>query len=75
MTQLCTKTQALVADALGLASSEITAQTGLATTAQWDSLAHMRIVLGVEESLGRQLGPDEIVSIMTAEDVAVLLAA
>lgn len=73
MTQLSQTCQTLVADALSLPHSDVTAQTGLATHPAWDSLAHMRIVLSVEEALGRQLTPDEIVSIMTAQDVAVLL--
>lgn len=73
MTQLTSTCQTIVADALSLPQSDVTPETGLATHAAWDSLAHMRIVLSVEETLGRQLTPDEIVSIMTAQDVAILL--
>jgi acyl carrier protein len=36
----------------------------------WDSLAHLRLVLGIEQRLGRQLDPDEAVRIETLADIA-----
>jgi acyl carrier protein len=38
----------------------------------WDSLAHLRLVLGIEQRLGRQLDPDEAVRIETLADIAQL---
>jgi acyl carrier protein len=53
-------TATLIADALGLEPSEINEGTGLETSASWDSLAHFRIILAIEETLGRPLSPAEI---------------
>jgi acyl carrier protein len=41
---------------------------------RWDSLAHLRLVLGIEAQIGRQLDPDESVRIETLPDIATLLA-
>jgi len=38
--------------------SEVDASTALGTTLQWDSLAHMRLILALEERLGRRLDPE-----------------
>ncbi len=42
-------------------------------TERWDSLAHMRIILGLEERLDRQLTADEVVEIATLNDVERIL--
>lgn len=66
-------TQTILADALGLDASAIGPDTALGATAEWTSLAHLRLVLAVEEHLGRQLKPDEIVSLFSFEDVRALV--
>jgi acyl carrier protein len=40
---------------------------------RWDSLAHLRLVLGIEAQIGRQLDPDETVRIETLADITTLL--
>lgn len=40
----------------------------------WDSLSHMRLVLEIEEVLGRPLAAEEIVSILSVQSVATILA-
>jgi acyl carrier protein len=40
---------------------------------RWDSLAHLRLILALEEMIGRKLDPDEAVEIESLEDVATLL--
>jgi acyl carrier protein len=40
---------------------------------RWDSLAHLRLVLAIEEQIGRQLDPDESVRIESLADIAALL--
>ena len=64
---------ALLADALGIDRSAVDAATALGTTPQWDSLAHMRLILSIEERLGRRLDPESIVAISGIEDVVALL--
>lgn len=39
----------------------------------WDSLAHMRLVLALEEVLGHQLSPVQIVSLAGLADIQALL--
>lgn len=41
---------------------------------RWDSLAHLRLVLAIEEQIGRELDPDESIRIETLADIATLLA-
>ncbi len=40
---------------------------------RWDSLAHLRLILALEEMIGRRLDPDEAVEIESLQDVAALL--
>jgi acyl carrier protein len=40
---------------------------------RWDSLAHLRLVLGIEEQIGRLLDPNESVQIESLADVAALI--
>jgi acyl carrier protein len=41
----------------------------------WDSIAHLRLILSLEEALGRQLDPDEAVEIESLSDIAALVDA
>ena len=65
----------LLAQALSVTSAEISASTALGVTAQWDSLAHMRLVLALEAHLGKKLGPTEIVGLSCFVDVEALVGA
>lgn len=67
------KATALLAEALMLKPTEINNKTALGQTPQWDSLAHMRLILAVEEELGHLLSPQDIVSIGSFDDVCTLL--
>ena len=59
----------ILATALHLKPAEIHEKTALGMSPQWDSLAHMRLILGLEERLGRQLDPSAILDISTLADV------
>lgn len=41
----------------------------------WNSLAHMRLIMAMEEKLGKELGGDVIVEIGNLQDVANFLTA
>ena len=69
------RTRDLLAEALGLPASAIQTNTAVFTTPEWTSLAHMRIVLALEEVTGQPLGPEAIVSIGSFTDVEAILAA
>lgn len=64
----------LVADALERPIEEIGSIGTLEDVPGWDSLGHMRIVLGLEDKLNRPLGAPEIVSIRSIADISALLA-
>ncbi|MEL6685922.1 MAG: acyl carrier protein [Pseudomonadota bacterium] len=66
-------TVTIIAAALNLAPEAVTPATSLATTTEWDSLAHFRLVLAIEEQMGRQLDPLEIATLLDFDAVAALL--
>ena len=63
----------LLAGALDVPPDTIGPQTRLGVVPQWDSLAHMRLVLAIEDLLGRQLAPHEILSIDGLDTVAAIV--
>lgn len=63
----------LIADALNISRESVTAQTSLMTSPEWDSLAHFRIVLALENRLGRALDPLEITTLVDLASVARVL--
>ena len=63
----------IIAKALGVSEESITAETNLVTTTEWDSLAHFRIVLSLEERLGRALDPAEIITLVDFASIKALL--
>lgn len=65
---------AILAQALTIDASTIGPDTTLMLCPQWDSLAHMRIILALESSIGQTLTPDAILSIEGLDDVATILA-
>jgi acyl carrier protein len=71
---LSEKTIEVLAGAMSLEPSDITQDTALGVTAAWDSLAHMRLILAIEAILGRNLGPDMIVTLTSAQEVETILS-
>ncbi|PJI92583.1 acyl carrier protein [Yoonia maricola] len=69
------ETFALVAEALNISPDKVTVDTSLMTTSEWDSLAHFRMVLAVEERLGRPLDPMEITTLVDVTSVARIIEA
>jgi acyl carrier protein len=63
----------LLARALGLSVSEMPEQPLLDTTNEWDSLAHMRLVMELERELDRQLSADEILFLDSLDAVEKVL--
>jgi acyl carrier protein len=64
----------LLAEAANCDSVMIPNDVRIGTFERWDSLAHLRLVLAIEEQIGRLLDPDEAVRIESLADVAALLA-
>ena len=64
----------LLAEAANCDRSAIPDDVRIGRFGRWDSLAHLRLVLAIEEHIGRQLDPDESIRIETLADIATLLA-
>ena len=63
----------LLAGALMMSEREIPPNARLGRIEQWDSLAHARLLLALEEKLRRQLTTDEAVALESLDDIARLL--
>lgn len=64
----------LLAEALFLAPAELADDARLGDTPEWDSLAHTRLILALEEQLARPLRPEETVALGCLQDLADLLS-
>ena len=63
----------LLAEAIRAEAETIPDDTRVGRFERWDSLAHMHLLLGLEQRLGRRLDADEAVRIECIADVAALL--
>ena len=69
------RAKSLLAEAANCDPAAIADNAAIGGFEPWDSLAHLRLVLALEEQIGHQLDPDESVRIETLSDIAALLAA
>ncbi len=65
----------LLAEALALSESDLPANSRLGQLEQWDSLAHMRILLAIEEQTGKPLDAEVAITIESLDDIARVIAA
>ena len=63
----------LLAGALMMGERDVPPDARLGRLDQWDSLAHARLLLALEEKLRRQLTTDEAVALESLDDIARLL--
>jgi acyl carrier protein len=63
----------LLAEAVHCEATAIPDDVRIGGFAAWDSLAHLRLVLGIEQKIGRQLDADEAIRIESLTDIAALL--
>lgn len=63
----------VIAGVLGCRPQDVPADAPVGSLPQWDSIAHLSIILAFEEKLGRQLSPDEVGSLKTVSSLADLL--
>ena len=73
MTDTVAKARQLIADALEISADEVDGNASIETLDAWTSLGHMRLILALEEKLGKQLEPSAIVEIANLDDVAAIL--
>lgn len=67
------KARELLAGALNLPAQDVDSTTMIGVTQQWDSLAHMRLMLALEEALGSELDMEAVVNIASLSDVEAML--
>lgn len=53
--------------------SDVPDDAAIGRLKNWDSLAHMRLILALEEHIGTQLTPDTVVAIGSLSDIATAL--
>ena len=63
----------IISSALNLEPSKISTNAGIGTLDEWDSLAHMRIIMGLEEALDTVLPMEAIVEISDMTDIERLI--
>ena len=64
----------LLAEAANCEPAAIPDDVRIGRFERWDSLAHLRLMLALEQRIGRQLDADEAVRIGSLADIAALLA-
>jgi acyl carrier protein len=67
------RARAILADAISIPPEAIPDDAAIGTVEQWDSLGHMRLLIGMEEALKRQLSTEEAANVISLADVARLL--
>ena len=63
----------VLAHVLGINASLLRDDSGMHNTVEWDSLAHLRLVLHVEGVIGRKINIDEILGIVDLKSISILL--
>jgi len=73
MADAATEATRLLAAALQVGPEDIGEGTAIGESERWDSLAHMRLVLGLEEFLGQELDTADMLGIEKYQDVVSFL--
>lgn len=63
----------LLAEVLDMEPADIPDDMSIRTCDAWDSVAHIRIILAIEERTGRPLSSESIATLSSIDDVATLL--
>jgi acyl carrier protein len=63
----------VLAEALQIDVSEVNQEMALGVTERWDSLAHMRLIMALEEQLGRPIETEEMLSVEDIPSIQALL--
>lgn len=64
----------LLADTLGTPASDIADDASFERIERWDSIAHLRLMLALEEKVGRQVTPEETMTLFSLPAIAEFLA-
>jgi acyl carrier protein len=72
-TQELSSAREILAGVLGVPVGTISDDSSIGNVEEWDSLAHVKLVLEIERRLKRELSPLEIAEITSVFDVASIL--
>ena len=64
----------ILADTLGLPSGQVDAATTMEAQPAWDSVAHLNLVLSLEQRFGVQFDPDVMMSMVSIPAIEAALA-
>jgi acyl carrier protein len=64
---------AVLAQIIGCSASDLSPQDTIETVKKWDSLNHMRLVLGLEEQQGVTIDTDDVMDLFSIEGIAAFL--
>jgi len=59
----------LLSEAIGLEPDEINESSHIDNVSGWDSMAHLKLVIGIESRYGAQLSPNEIQGILNYQSL------
>ena len=65
-----TAARRLLAEALAIEENALPENPRIGAIDQWDSLAHMRVLLAIEERIGKPLDAEVAVTIESLSDIA-----
>ena len=65
----------ILADTLGVDAGTLNEETSMENTAAWDSVAHLNLVLSLEQAFGQRFSPDEFMQMQSVVAIRRALAA
>jgi acyl carrier protein len=64
----------ILADTLGTNAAAMTEDTSTENTPEWDSVAHLNLVLSLEQAFGQRFSPDEFMQMQSVAAIKRVLA-
>ena len=65
----------ILADTLGVEVRALTGETSTQNTPAWDSVAHLNLVLALEQAFGQRFTPEEFLQMQSIAAIQEVLAA
>ena len=68
------KLLAIFTSTLGIPAGEIVEETSMANTTAWDSVAHLNLILSLEQEFGLRFSPEEFMQMQSVASLRRMLA-
>jgi acyl carrier protein len=69
------KLRQIFVDTLGVDAGSLNEQTSMQNTPAWDSVAHLNLVLSLEQAYGQRFSPEEFMQMQSVADIERALSA